>query len=357
MILRNNFLLIFLLITFSTLYAQKTINIGLLTQDKTDVAAVHGAEMAVYLANKNGGLNGQQFRIIIKSMEGPWGTGSKQAVSLIWDENVCALIGSHDGRNAHLVEQASAKSIVPFISAWSSDPTLSQAYIPWFFNCVPNDDQQAEALIKEIFNTRKYGKVTVLSDETYDSQQALKSFLKMCRLQGKNLPVSVNFDLYKENFTDFVQAVRSTHPECIVLVSDPDNALQMTRLLIRSQLKIPIYGSIFVLNENRLNDDEILELEKVLQLPTGSWSPAKIHNFRKSFIESYGRNPGMVASYAFDAMSVLIEAIKKAGSDEHERIEKELSELIYQGVTGPIKFSNLGVRLNACYFSERPENL
>ena len=84
-------------------------------------------------------------------MEGPWGTGSKQAVNLVFDEEVVAMLGSHDGRNAHLVEQVSAKSRVVFLSAWSGDPTLAQAFVPWFFNCVPNDLQQADVLIEEIY--------------------------------------------------------------------------------------------------------------------------------------------------------------------------------------------------------------
>ena len=121
-------------------------------------------------------------------MEGPWGTGSKQAVDLIFEDEVWALLGSHDGRNAHLVEQASAKSIVTFVSVWSSDPTLSQAFIPWFFNCVPSDDQQAVALIDEIYSKRKFSRVATITDNSYDSNQSLKSFLKFLNKEDKVLP-------------------------------------------------------------------------------------------------------------------------------------------------------------------------
>jgi branched-chain amino acid transport system substrate-binding protein len=125
------------------------IKIGLLIPDNGSIAAVQGAELAIREANENGGLNGRHFQLIIRSMEGPWGTGSKEAVNLIFEEKVWALLGSHDGRNAHTVEQAATRSIVVFVSAWTSDPTLSQAFVPWFFNCVPNDNQQAASLTKE----------------------------------------------------------------------------------------------------------------------------------------------------------------------------------------------------------------
>lgn len=82
----------------------KTVKIGLLIHDNKSVAAKHGAEMAVRKANEKGGFNGRPFQLVVHSMEGPWGTGSKEAVNLIFEEKVWAIMGSHDGRNADLVQ-------------------------------------------------------------------------------------------------------------------------------------------------------------------------------------------------------------------------------------------------------------
>lgn len=106
--------------------SRDTVKIGLLIPDNQSVAAKNGADLAVRKANNMGGINGNPVRLIIRSMEGPWGTGSKQTISLIFDENIAAILGSHDGRNAHLAEQASAKTGVVFLSAWTGDPTLSR---------------------------------------------------------------------------------------------------------------------------------------------------------------------------------------------------------------------------------------
>ena len=69
-----------------------------------------------------------------------------------------------------------------------SDPTLSQAFVPWFFSCVPNDRQQADALIEEIYSKRKYTRVAIISDNAYDSEPGVKSFLKSPELPGQNEP-------------------------------------------------------------------------------------------------------------------------------------------------------------------------
>ncbi|MDX1285295.1 MAG: ABC transporter substrate-binding protein, partial [Draconibacterium sp.] len=113
------------------------IKIGLLISNKNQTEARNGAELAVKEFNESGGFQGRKIELITRSMEGPWGTGTKQTVNLVFNEKVWAILGSHDGRNAHLVEQVIAKTHIPFVSAWSADPTLAQAYVPWFFNVVP----------------------------------------------------------------------------------------------------------------------------------------------------------------------------------------------------------------------------
>ncbi len=69
-------------VTGTAIFCQP-VKIGLLVQDSSYTSTIRGAGMAVNIANEKGGLNGRPFRLVVRSMEGPWGTGSKQAVDLI----------------------------------------------------------------------------------------------------------------------------------------------------------------------------------------------------------------------------------------------------------------------------------
>ena len=127
------------------------IKIGFLIPDQKNLAAKHGAELAIQQANENGRYSGIQFQLIVRSTEGPWGAGSKESVNLVFEDKVLAIIGALDGRNAHLAEQVAAKTKIAFLSTRATDMTLSQAFVPWYFRCVPNDRQQAISLIQEIY--------------------------------------------------------------------------------------------------------------------------------------------------------------------------------------------------------------
>jgi branched-chain amino acid transport system substrate-binding protein len=341
--------LLILCLTFTILHVRsqivETIKIGLLVQDKASLAAKQGAELAIKLANEKREGNSHQFQLITKDMEGPWGTGSKQAVDLIFENEVWALLGSHDGRNAHLVEQAATKSTMVFVSAWATDPTLSQAYVPWFFNCVPNDGQQAEELIQEIYKNRKYTRTAVLYDKAYDSDQAVKNFLKKVKLAEKKEPAQFLFDDYMLKLNALADQIRKENVSCILLFCTPSASLSIIRLLRQRAMNLPVFGTFSILNENKLSDKELQEFDQMLLIPSGTWNGSKVAAFRQAYQKSYGRMPGMVAAYAFDGMNLLIDAIKTSRVPEREKIQNYLENVLYEGVTGTFRFDAMGSRL------------
>ena len=353
MIKKAGLFVLALILACVTIFAQQSVNIGLLIQDKSELSALRGAELAVKIANQHGGLNGLKFNLVTKSMEGPWGTGSKQAVSLIWEDQVCVLLGSHDGRNAHLVEQASAKSIVPFVSAWSSDPTLSYAYIPWFFNVVPNDEQQAQILINEIFNAKGLARELIIVDETYDSKQAAGSYLKYSDIRGRIPPVTINFEEFRNRPELFTGMIRASGTDCIVMLCGPETALISTRLFQKNHITMPVYGSFLTLNENRMSEMDFRMLKTKVIVPDAGWPAPKLNDFKNLYKSTYGTDPGPVAIFAFDAMNTVIEAIRKAGDTDNESIREALAGIRYEGVTGTVHFGKLGIRSDSGLFDKK----
>jgi branched-chain amino acid transport system substrate-binding protein len=329
----------------------QAVKIGLLIPDNKSIAAQHGAELAVRNANIKGGLNGIPFQLVTLSMEGPWGTGSKQAVKLIFEEKVWALLGSHDGRNAHLVEQAATKTQVVFVSAWAGDPTLSQAFVPWFFNCVPNDIQQAQSLIEKIYNIKNINKIVTISDNEYDSQLARKTFLKQTSLEKKAEPVQFLYEDYSKNINNLLDQIKNSDAGCIILFCKPAVSQDIFNQIRQVKMDLPVFGSVHLLNENELSDQQLQNYDNDLLITSANWSAPKYRVFRQEYKELYGKNPGMVAAYAFDAMNILIEAIRSAGKSDRELIQKSLQDIFYEGVTGPVSFDSKGNRLGTYFLS------
>ena len=328
--------------TISNAQIPDTVKIGFLIADRKSPAAIRGAELAIIKANEKGGLKGKPFKLVTRSMEGAWGTGSREATNLIFDEKVIAIVGSHDGRNAHVVEQVCTKARVVFISAWTGDPTLSQAFVPWFFTCVPNNTQQAELLVNETYINKKFLHIAVVSDTGYDSELALKYFVRKTQLDGKPRPIQLNY----QNGTDlkkFIEQIGDMKAECIILFATPSFALKFVRIAKESKMNLPLYGALSLLDENELPENSLKSFENVVMISPGHWFTPEGSSFIMEFKARNGYAPGALAAYAYDAVILMVDAIRDAGT-RYDLIQKSLADAKYNGVTGLVQFDARGNR-------------
>ncbi len=328
----------------NTMTTDNIIKIGLLIGNNRSIAARNGAEMAIYKANEKEGNDGLHFQLVVRSMEGPWGTGSKEAVNLVFKEKVWAIMGSHDARNAHLVEQVISKTSVVFLSAWASDPTLSQAFIPWYFSCVPNDIQQADALIEEIYNKRKIIKIATVSDEGYDSKLALQSLLKEIKIAGKSEPKQLFYDSSNKNFKILLDEITEAGINGVILFGQPSASFSFIHQLRQKRMYQPVFGVLSLLGEGEFDDLELGYYDNIMLVTSGDWLGSKEVSFQNEFQKKYNKIPDAVAAYAFDGMNLIIEAVRISGVDR-EKIQEAMSKIHYKGVTGPIQFDEKGNRM------------
>ena len=346
------FILIIVCVLFAPdIYAQQrisknvsTINIGLLIKSDKSFDARNGAELAIGIANKKQGPDELNFNLEVRSMEGPWGTGSKEVVNLVFKEKVWAILGSHDGRNAHLVEQVIAKTQIVFLSAWASDPTLSQAFVPWYFNCVPNDLQQADALIEEIYSKRKISKIAIISDRDYDSKLALESFLKKWKITGKDNPLQL---LYKNPDTDFnilIDKLINADVNGVLLFGEQASSLRFIDKLRQRKMNQPVFGTLSLMGETEFSENDLANFEGIMFVTSVNWVGSIGIDFKKEFQRKYGKDPTEMAAYAFDGMNLIIEAIRSSGYDP-EKVQEAMSNINYKGVTGTIQFDKRGNRI------------
>lgn len=321
------------------------IKIGMLIPDRNSVAARDGALLALSEINSAGGNHGIPFRLVVKSMEGPWGTGSKQAVDLAYIDEVVAVIGSVDGRNAHLIEQVSGKERFPFISAWSPDPTLGQAFIPWFFNCVPVNDRQSEALINEIWIKEGIKNPVIVSDNSYDSRMAFKSLNIQLSLKTIKEPVVITFDTGSSGniVQKTIKSVSDLKPDGVLIFGQGRNAIEIVKQLHAKDPGMPLFSNLMLLGETKPAAFSLSGLESVISVSPAYYFSEKGKTFIADFKKKYGYFPGPVAAYAYDAMYVMTAAMINTGT-EREKIQDWILKNRHEGITGSFSFDARGNR-------------
>lgn len=321
---------------FSISYSQSSrqnIEIGLMVRDKNDLALQQAAELAIIEANNAGGYRGAKFELVVKSCDGPWGIGSKQAVDLINEDQVPIVVGALDGRNAHLVEQVTAKSHVVMLSTLSSDPTLSRAYVPWFFRLVPDDKQQAEVLVNQIYLKDKARNIALISLDNYDGKMSLDAFLDHAKRKGFPTPEIFNGLSEKE----LLSIISKKSWDAVVLAGTAENTGEMVKQ-IQSQ---KMYAFLNVFNFLRIDAD--MDIEQIQFINHEIMDSTRWQNFEKAFRQKHNKGPAPSLAYVYDGILMACEAVKEFGPDS-EAIRKGFKALKYHGVTGRIEFGKLGNR-------------
>ena len=304
-------------------------------------ATQQGAELAITEANAQGGYQGRPFELIIRSDDGPWGSGSKEIVDLVFNQGIWVLMAGLDGRGAHLAEQIITKGQVPMVTPWATDPSLAQINIPWFFRTVPDDRQQAEALTREIFQFRRLRQVVVITTRRYDDQIAAKAFLAQAAKEGYAPAQVLTIDL--ESDADIPARIQEISFDGLVLFTPPEMAGNLIRNLRSQGLSQAIFGPLSI--ADAALGTPLLAVDGTVAVVTpGHWETDQGEQFRREFEGIYGRRPSAIAAYAYDSMKIILEAIRQAGLNRG-KIRAALANMDYpQGVTGPIRFHPNGNR-------------
>jgi len=323
-----------------------TIKIGLLISEKGFKDAQRGAELAVKEANQKNFLPGKNVKLITRSMEGPWGTGAKQTVDLVFNQKVLAIVGSHDGRNAHLAEQVISKTQVVYVSAWAGDPTLAQAYVPWFFSMAPNNIQQAQSLFSQIYSGKEPGKVVALSDSTYDAENALRFFLEKIEAEKIKEPKKVRYNVLDFNVKRILSVINNEKPNVLVLFGKPHESVLLLKELSNLTFQPEIFGTFEILGEDPTHIFSFDDFKGVVVPDVHFLNSAKGIQFIKDYEAEYQKNASPTAVYSYDATWLILKKLKESGFDG-DSFKKLMRKADENGVTGIIRFDEIGNRKQA----------
>lgn len=328
----------------------ESIKIGLLIPDHSNPGIIRAAEMAIEEANTLvGGFEGIPFKLVVRTTEGFWGAGSKESVALVYEDKVYAIMGSLDGRNAHLAEQVATKSHITYLETRATEPTLSQAFVPWFFRCVPNDDQQSRTLL-EYMAVHGGGRTVILYCDSYDSQMAANSFTRISARMGYPGPELIMINPDNKTSCEFIDQLRNKNIRHLVITFNNGTSREIAREARKKNPALTVYGTHTFTSgmnpEYSFGDD----YDGMILISTGSLYQPAGEQFRSDFKKKYGQLPGISSYYAYDGMNLIIEAIRKSGLDR-EAIKETLAGIRYtEGITGGISFDEFGNRTDPVRF-------
>jgi branched-chain amino acid transport system substrate-binding protein len=305
-------------------------------------STVNGIQMAADEINKAGGINGREIKLVIEDDQGRPEQAATVVTKLIAQDQVRAVLGEVASSNSLAAAPKAQAAKVPMITPSSTNPKVTQVG-DYIFRVCFIDPFQGEVMAKFAANTLKAKRAAILIDVQSDYSRGLAQFFEenFTKLGGQ----IVEKQSYTQTDRDFkgqLTSIRSANPEVIFVPGYYGQVGVIAKQHKELGIKAPLLGGdgwdapqLFQLGGESLNGSFMANHYSV-----DDPAPAT-QKFVADYKGRYSAAPDAIGALAYDAMKVLADAIKRAGSTEGTKLRDAIAQTSgFQGVTGSISINS-----------------
>ena len=317
---------------------------------------LHGAQLAVEEANASGGYGGVPFKLMLHNDydnwqagavygddrptdSSIWGSPSDETVKMVYDDHDWAIFGSISSESTHIALRLALKAEIPIVNSASTDPTIPETYVPWYFTDLQDDRVQGLTLARRIYTELGLKRVALLRVNSRYGRFGVLKFRDASRRLGHPVVIEQKFLPGDTDFTRELKIIQSSRTDAIVLWTDEVPAANILKQMKALGMKQRVFGSYRTLGPELLAEagGAAEGFEAVFPYDPTRNDPKWV-NFNSRFAARFHEKPEQFASLAYDATNVLLQSICRAGLNR-ARIHDALVDIEqYDGVTGHMIF-------------------
>ena len=309
-----------------------------------------GFELALGEINGSGGINGQKIEMVIEDEQGKKEEAINVFKKLIFQDKVLMLFGPTLSNSAQASDPvAQSAGVVVFGTSNTADGITSIGNFV-FRNSVTEADILPVTLRVASQKTGLKKVAVLYGNDDIFTKSGYDNFKKA--LQELKVPVTTT-ETFAKGDVDFkpqLTKIKASGPDAIVLsalIAEGAPIMVQARQL---GVTLPFIGG------NGMNSPRVFELAKDSSDNLWVGSPWSVENpapenkrFIAAYQKSYGALPDQFAAQAYDALYIVVQALKKTkitGKLEADRnaLRDALPAVQWSGATGPFKFRQVAGR-------------
>ncbi|QDZ29921.1 branched-chain amino acid ABC transporter substrate-binding protein [Noviherbaspirillum sp. UKPF54] len=308
----------------------------------------NGARMAIDELNAKGvtiGGKKVKFELLAEDDAGDPRQGTAAAQKLV-DAHVNGVIGHLNSGTTIPASKIYADAGIPQISPSATNPKYTQQGFKTTFRVVANDGQLGGTLGRYAADQMKAKKVAVIDDRTAYGQGVAQEFVKGAKAKGVQV---VSQQYTNDKATDFnaiLTAIKAKNPDVVFFGGMDAVAGPMLRQMKALGINAKFMGGDGICSQTlvQLAGDAVGDDRVVCAEAGGVEDTQKkgVDEFRAAYKKKFGTDVQIYAPYVYDAVMLMVEAMKKAGSAEPAKYLPELAKTNYNGITGKIAFDAKG---------------
>ena len=325
----------------------KTLKIGSMSpltgpyaSDGTDIK--NGVLTAIEVFKEAGGIPGYDE---IELFPQDTACDPKQAVAAankLINLEVVGVIGAYCSSSTIPSSETLDEEDIPMLTPASTNEKVTDRGLPYMFRLCGRDDDQAPAAAKFLKESLGAKTVFIVDDKTTYSQGLADGVSKSCKELGIEVVEHDHVNQGDKDFAAVLTKAKAANADIFYMSLQGFSpaalmTLQAKRLGLESQ----------IVTQDAVFQPRFMEVAKeaaegvYLTYGYTDTSTPEYKEFEKRYVPKYGPIAAY-ATYAYDAATVLLKAIKAAGSTDPAKIKAEIMKMDFPGVAKHIKFKPNG---------------
>lgn len=305
----------------------------------TNQPSVRGVMRAVRDINNRGGLLGRPLEIeFFDNLSTP--IGSHKAAKNAAASGAIAIIGAMWSSHSMPIAKVAQAEGVPMISNTSTHPALTRIGNYVFRVCF-TDDFQGAVIAKFAIERLGAKSAVVLTDVSSNYSLRLSEiFQQHFKEMGGTVPIKIAYERHQSEFDSIIEEIKPLNAD-VVLISGHDESPSIAYLIQKAGIRsVPIGGDGWTDN---FSSQKGMFLKRAYF--TTHWTKEIDSPTARLFVEQTENPHDLQAgtALAYDAVTLLADAVTRAGSLKRPRIRDALADTRnFNGVTGTIRFDEHG---------------
>ena len=304
-----------------------------------------GAKLAIEDLNAAGveiGGKKVRFELVSEDDQGDPKIGTQVAQRLI-DAGVVGVGGHLNSGTTIPASRIYSDAGIPQISPSATNPDYTRQGYKTTFRMIANDVQQGTALGQFAIDTLKAKTVAVVDDRTAYGQGLADEFAKAVTAKGGTVVKRVFTTNTATDFNAILTAIKGAQPDVVFYGGMDAQAGPMAKQMKRLGIKARLMGG------DSMQTPEFIKLAgdaaeslyaSACGLPRDKMPGFAAFNTK--FQSKFNTEIQVFSPYEYDAVHVLVEAMKRAGSSDPKQYLSEVGKTDYTGVTGKVSFDANG---------------
>ena len=297
-----------------------------------------GYKLCVKQANDRGGVLGRKIEMVLYDDQSTPPTAVRLYEKLITEDKVEALMGPYSSPVSEAAANVTEKYKKVMVMPLAATTSIFKKGRKYIFMVISPAETYLEGLV-DIAAKRGLKSVAIVYEDTLFAKTAANGAADLAKKRGMQVVFQEGYSKGNQDFSAVLTKVKAVNPDVLAASTYFDDAVAVTRQMKELNVNPKMYG--ITVGGDLPEFYDLLKQNAEYIYGATQWEEALPYPGNKEFVEAYrkefGREPVYHSAAGYAGCVIYLEAIKRAGSLDADRVREVLLKLETKTAFGDYK--------------------